>query len=71
MFAPKMENYLRFPLDCKNLSDISKPEVYQVPLMNECFDLSGKASVFLTLDQHISYGKGEIENEDQNKTAFI
>lgn len=50
----KPDGSLRFCIDYRHLSDLTKKDGYTVPRLDECDDSLGKAQHFTTLDCNMS-----------------
>lgn len=69
-FAPRKDGFLRFCVNYKKLKDQTRCDSYLIPWIEECVDSLRKAVVFSSIDASSGYRKVQIEDEDQNKTAF-
>lgn len=69
-FRTKKDKSLRFYVDCKRLSSLSRRDFYPIPEMDECVNSFSKATVFTTLDANSIHWQIEFEDEDRDKSAF-
>jgi len=71
VLVPMKDGTLRFCVDFRLLSVVTKKDSYPLPRMDECIDSLGEATIFSTLDCNAGYWKVAIALEDQEKTAFV
>ena len=71
VFAPKKDGTLRFCVDYRRLNAVTLRDSYPIPRMDECIDSLGDAKIFSTLDCNSGYWQIEIDEDDQEKTAFV
>jgi len=71
MLVPKKDGTLRFCIDYRLLNVVTKKDSYPLPLMDECIDSLGEATILSTLDCNAGYWQVAIAPEDREKTAFV
>jgi len=69
--VPKKDGTLRFCVDYRLLNVVTKKDSYPLPLMDECIDSLGKATIISTLDCNAGYWQVAIAREDREETAFV
>jgi len=71
VLVSKKDGALRFCVDYRLLSVVTKKDSYPLPRMDECIDSLGEATIFSTLDCNAGYWQVAIAPEDREKTAFV
>ena len=66
----KKDGSLRFCIDYRKLNEVTVPDAYPLPKMDEALDCLGGAKWFSTLDLASGYWQVEMDPEDKPKTAF-
>jgi len=61
----------RFCVDYRKLNAITKKDVYPLPRIEDALDNLGGSSYFTTLDLTSGFYQIEVDDRDQEKTAFI
>ena len=67
----KRDGSVRYCVDFRKLNDVTKKDVFPLPLIEECVDALGGSRFFSTLDMCSGYWQLEIEEADKPKTAFV
>ncbi|PAA81732.1 hypothetical protein BOX15_Mlig033284g14 [Macrostomum lignano] len=67
----KADGSLRLCLDYRRLNEVTVPDPYPPPRMDETLDALGGNCVFSTMDLASGYHQCPIEPKDQLKTAFV
>jgi hypothetical protein len=68
--VPKPDGSLRFCVDYRKLNDITVPDTYPLPRMDECIDSQVEAAIFTTLDCNSGYWQIPVDPTDRDKTTF-
>lgn len=69
-FASKMDRFLPFFVDYWSLNVIINRDFYSLPWINECIVFIGETATFFSSDVNSGSWKEEVEESDQDKTAF-
>ena len=67
----KKDNTLRFCVDCRALNEVTKPDKFPIPRINDLLDQLGEAHYFSTLYLAAGYWQIKVDEASQEKTAFI
>ena len=67
----KKDGGVRWCIDYRQLNDVTKKDVFPLPLIEECIDTLSGTNYFSTLDMASGYWQVELAEEDRHKTAFI
>lgn len=70
LFARKKDGSLRLCVDYQRLNNMTKKNVYPLPLIPEMLDRLGQAKIFTKLDLKDAYWHIRIAAGDEHKTAF-
>ena len=70
LLAPKKDGTQRFCIDLRRLNDITIPDTYPLPRMDDCIDSLSEAMVFTLLDALWGYWQMPLADEDKDKTTF-
>ena len=71
VLVPKPDGSLRFCVDYLRLNPVTIRDSYPLPLMDECIDSLGDATLFITLDCNSGYWQITVSKKDQDKTSFV
>ena len=72
VLIPKKDgNGFRFCVDYRKLNTSTKKDVYPLPRIEDALDHLGGAKFFSTLDSISGFYQIEVDEKDQEKTAFI
>ena len=72
MFAvPKKNGEIRLVVDYGRLNQVTVPDPYVMPRVEEVLEAMGAAKLFTTLDLKKGYYQVLVEPEHQTKTTFI
>lgn len=66
----KKDGSKRFCVDFRKLNQITKPNSYPLPLIDDILALLGKAKYFTSLDLKSGYLQVLMDEKDKEKTAF-
>ena len=67
----KKDGALRFCIDCRRLNVVTRKDTFPLPRIDDLLDqLKGK-SIFTTLDAKRGYWQIRVQEESQEKTAFV
>lgn len=67
----KRDGSVRYVIDYRKLNEVTKKEVYPLPLIEECLDTLAGNEWFSKLDASSAYWQVKMREEDKPKTAFI
>jgi len=67
----KRDGSVRYAIDYRKLNEVTKKEVYPLPLIEECLDTLAGNEWFSKLDASSAYWQVKMREEDKPKTAFI
>ena len=67
----KKDGGVRWCIDYRMLNNVTKKDVFPLPLIEECLDTLSGTNFFSTLDMASGYWQVELAEEDRHKTAFI
>ncbi|KAK8781854.1 hypothetical protein V5799_016805 [Amblyomma americanum] len=67
----KKDGTLRFCVDYRKLSAITKNDVYPLPRIDDSLDRLRRAKYFSSIDLKTGYWQIEVDERDREKTAFI
>ena len=70
VLVPKHTNDWRMCVDYRKLNDITVPDSYSLPYIDEIFDNLGGATIFSTLDLFSGYHQNLMDDESVEKTCF-
>ena len=71
VLVPKPDGKMRFCGDYRQPSEVTVPDVYLLPRMDDCIDFLGDAEVFSTLACTSGYWQIPVADEDRDKTTFV
>ena len=67
----KKDGQVRWCLDYRRLNNVTRKDVFRLPLIHECLDTLSGNVWFSKLDANSAFHQIKIRAEDQRKTAFI
>lgn len=67
----KKDNSVRPCVDYRRLNQVTKPDAFPVPKVDECIDAVSEAKIFSTIDLTCGYFQVPVREHDIPKTAFI
>ena len=67
----KKDGGVRWCIDYRSLNNVTRKDVFPLPLIEECIDTLSGTNYFSTLDMASGYWQVELAEEDRHKTAFI
>ena len=67
----KKDGQVRWCLDYRRLNNVTRKDVFPLPLIDECLDTLSGNVWFLKLDANSAFHQIKIRLEDRRKTAFI
>ena len=70
VIVDKKDGSKRFCVDFRKLNQITKPNSYPLPLIDDILALLGKANFFTSLDLKSGYWQVLMDETDKEKTAF-
>ena len=70
LFARKSDGGLRFCIDYRNINSKTIKNRYPLPLIEETFNLLGKAKIYMKLDVRGAYNLLRVKEGDEHKLAF-
>lgn len=70
VLVPKHNNDWRMCVDYRKLNDITVPDSYSLPYIDEIFDNLGGATIFTTLDLFSGYHQILMDDDSIDKTCF-
>ena len=70
VIVDKKDGSKRFCVDFRKLNQITKPNSYPLPLIDDILALLGKAKYFTSLDLKSGYWQVLMDEKDKEKTAF-
>ena len=70
VIVDKKDGSKRFCIDFRKLNQITKPNYYPLPLIDDILTLLGKAKYFTSLDLKSGYWQVLMDEKDKEKTAF-
>ena len=66
----KKDSSTRFCVDCRKVNHVTRKDAYPLPRVDDILDTLAGSQYFSTLDLLSSYWQVEVDQEDQDKTAF-
>ena len=70
VLVPKPDVSLRFCVDYRKLNALTIRDSYPLPLIDECLDSLGDATIFSTLDCNSGHWQIPVRDEDKDKMTF-
>ena len=67
----KKEGNIRICIDCRKLNEVTMPDSYPLPRVQDCLDALQGGSWFSTLDCTSGYFQVQTHSDDMGKTAFV
>ena len=67
----KKDGSPRFCIDYRALNNTTRKDAFPLPLISECLDTLGGASLFSTFDLRAGYHQLSVHPKDRHKTAFV
>ena len=67
----KKDGGVRWCIDYRALNNVTKKDVFPLPLIEECIDTLSGTEFFSTLDMASGYWQIKLDEADRHKTAFI
>ena len=67
----KKDGQVQWCLDYRRLNNVTRKDVFRLPLIHECLDTLSGNVWFSKLDANSAFHQIKIRAEDQRKTAFI
>ena len=67
----KKDGGVRWCIDYRALNNVTKKDVFPLPLIEECIDTLSGTEFFSTLDMSSGYWQINLNEADRHKTAFI
>ena len=67
----KKDGGVRWCIDYRALNEVTRKDVFPLPLIEECIDTLSGTRYFSTLDMASGYWQINLAEEDRHKTAFI
>ena len=67
---PKLDGSMRFCVDYCRLNELTVPDAYPLPSMEDFLDSLGDAAFFATLDCNSGYWQNAVTGEDRAKTRL-
>jgi hypothetical protein len=70
VLVKKKDGTLRMCVDYRRLNQVTRPDAFPMPRVDELFDALAGAKYFSTLDLASGYWQVEVDEKDRPKTAF-
>ena len=67
----KRDGSLRFCVDYRALNSVTKPDIFQLPRIDDLLDKLGQAKYFTILYVKSGYWQIKVDTTSQEKTAFV
>ena len=67
----KKDNTLHFCVGYRALNEVTKPDKFPIPRIDDLLDQLGEARYFSTLDLAAGYWQIQVDKTSQEKTAFV
>lgn len=71
MIAPKKDRIPQFCIDYGSLNEITIPDAYQIPRMDDCIESLGASMIYTALDPSWGYWQLPIVEKYPDKTTFV
>lgn len=71
VLVKKKDGTWRFCVDYRRLNKITKKDVYPLPRIDDALDALQGSTFFSTIDLQSGYWQVEVDEKDQEKTAFV